>query len=275
MRVRRSENELQAAKDQIAFLEHQLVTVQKSKSKLESELSTLADETTTPNSLAKVRREYESRISQLQDDLEQAQAAQSTANRIKDLVDRQHAEIRKLILQGAPHDDAFRSRLLQELQQTEKGLCMEFSNRALQFRDPGSSGVRSVTSTPTKSTNKPLNGIIRGMKEVPEAPRTPDHQVDRLKQQVTVLGLQMAASERVRRQLEASLRDLTAELESLDGSRQSLQSYRARMVKENARLGELLNNEVQARRASEANHLDGLQSMWDKFQSTMSEEQGL
>ncbi|EJD07825.1 nonmuscle myosin heavy chain b [Fomitiporia mediterranea MF3/22] len=273
IRARRSENELQTAKDQIAFLEQQLVTVQKSKSTLESELSTLADETTTPNSLAKVRREYESRISQLQNDLEQAEAAQSTANRIKDLVERHHAEIRKLILQGAPHDDGFRSRLLQELQQTEKGLSMEFSNRSLQFRDPGSSGVRSVTSTPTKSTNKPLNGIIRGMKEVPEAPRTPDHhQVDRLKQQVQVLELQMAASDRVRRHLEASLRDLTAELESLDGSKQSLQSYKARMAKENARLGELLNDEAQARRTSEASHLDGLQSMWDKFQSTISEE---
>ena len=82
----------------------------------------------------------------------------------------------------------------------------------------------------------------------------------------------MAASERVRRHLEASLRDLSADLETLDGSKQSLQSYKAKMAKENARLGELLNDEAQARRVSEANHLDGLQSMWDKFQSTIAEE---
>ena len=122
IQARRAQNELQAAKDQIAFLEQQLTSSNKSKQTLEAELSTIADEAATPNSLAKVRREYESRISQLQSELEEAENAQMTANRIKDLVERQHAEIRKLVLQGGPQDDAFKMRLLQELQQTEKGL---------------------------------------------------------------------------------------------------------------------------------------------------------
>lgn len=272
IQARRAQNELQSAKDQISFLEQQLTTVQKSKNTLESELSTLADETTTPNSLAKVRREYESRISQLQRDLEEAEASQSIANRVQDLVERQHAEIRKLILQSGPQDDSFRSRLLQELQQTEKNLYKEMSNRSQTFHDIGSATPRSVPATPSKSLNKPTNGILRASKDLPEPPKTPDRQVDRLKQQVQALELQMAVSDRVRRQLEASLRDLTAELATLDGSKQSLQAYKARMAKENARLDELLTEEAQARRASEANHLDGLQSMWDRFQDTISEE---
>lgn len=272
IQARRNQNELQTAKDQIAFLGQQLATVQKSKGNLESELSTLADEAATPNSLAKVRREYESTISQLRNQLDESEMSQSTANRLKDLMERQHAEIRKLVLQSGPQDDTFRSRLLQELQQTEKSLYKELGNRSQQFRDVGSSGSRSVTSTPTKSNNKPANGIIRGTKDLPDPPKTPDRQVDRLKQHVQVLELQMAAGERVRRHLEASLKDLTAELETVDGSKQSLQTYKARMAKENARLGELLNEEAQARRASEANHIDGLQSMWDKFQSTISDE---
>ncbi|KAI5120077.1 hypothetical protein M0805_002638 [Coniferiporia weirii] len=272
IQARRSQTELQNAKDQLAFLEQQLATVQHSKSTLEAELTTLADETETPNSMTKVRREYESRIAKLQNELEDSETAQVTANRIKDIVERQHAEIRKLVLSSGPQDDAFRTRLLQELQQTENGLYRELGNRSQQYRDMGASGTRSVMNTPTKATNKPTNGVIRGGKDLPAPPKTPDRQVDRLKQQVQVLELQMAASERVRRHLEASLKDMTAELESLDGSKHSLQSYKARLTKENTRLSELLNEEAQARRATEANHLDGLQSMWDKFQSTMAEE---
>ncbi|OCB91229.1 nonmuscle myosin heavy chain b [Sanghuangporus baumii] len=272
IQARRAQNDLQSAKDQITFLEQQLAVVQKSKSTLESELSTLADETTTPNSLAKVRREYESKIAQLQNELEESEAAQSIANRVKDLVERQHAEIRKLILQSGPQDDSFRSRLLQELQQTEKDLYKEMSNRSHMFRDLDNSAQRSTPATPSKSANRPANGVLRTAKDLPEAPKTPDRQVDRLKQQVQALELQMAASERVRRHLEMSLRDMAAELETLDGSKQSLQAYKKRMAKENARLNELLSEEAQARRASEANHLVGLQSMWDKFQDTISEE---
>ena len=63
IQAQRAQNKLQAAKDQIAFLEQQLTSSNKSKQTLEAELSTIADEAATSNSLAKVRREYESRIS--------------------------------------------------------------------------------------------------------------------------------------------------------------------------------------------------------------------
>lgn len=272
IQARRSQVEVQSMKDQLAFMEEQLQNVQKSKNTLEAELTTLADETETPNSAAKIRREYEAKIARLQNELEQSEASQMTANRIKDIVERQHAEIRKLVLSSGPQDDNFRTRLLQELQQTESGLFKELNNRAAHLRDNEASGSRSIPGTPTKATNKPANGVIRGTKDLPPPPKTPDRQVDRLKHQVQSLELQMAASERVRRHLEASLRDMTSELETLDGSKQSLQSYKARLARENSRLNELLNDEAQARRATDSNHVDGLQSMWEKFQNTITEE---
>lgn len=272
--ARRAQNELQAAKSELAFLEQQLASSNKSKQTLEAELTTLADEAATPSSLAKVRREYESRIAQLQRDLEEADNAQMTANRVKDLVERQHAEIRKLVLQTGPQDDAFKTRLLQELQQTEKGLLRELGGRTKQMQGLGSSPSPSPSQTPTKANNRPLNGILRSStKDLPGSPKPLDsRQVDKLKQQVQTLELQMAASERVRRHLESSLRELTAELQGLDGSKASIQSYKSRMQKENDRLNELLNEEAQSRRLSEANHLNGLQGMWDKFQSTIDQE---
>lgn len=271
LQAKRSQAELQNMRDQVDHLEQQLSAAQKSKNTLEAELTTLADEIQTPNSMAKVRREYESRIARLQNELEESESSLTAANRIKDIVERQHAEIRKLIMSNGPQDDNFRSRLLHELQQTEKGLYKELSSRSQKYRD---NNAFEVMSTPTKSSNKPVNGALRNAKDLPEAPRTPDRQVDRLKQQVQVLELQMATGERVRRHLEASLREMTADLETIDGSnKQALQSYKSRIGKENTRLKELLDEEAQARRAKDAAHMDGLQSMWSKFQSTISDEQ--
>ena len=82
----------------------------------------------------------------------------------------------------------------------------------------------------------------------------------------------MAASERVRRHLETSLRDMIADLENSDGSKQFLQQYRSRLTKENARLAELLEEEAEARRAAESAQIDGIQAMWTKFQNTITAE---
>ena len=97
----------------------------------------------------------------MQNELEQSETSQMTANRIKDIVERQHAEIRKLVLSSGPQDDNFRTRLLQELQQTESGLFKELGNRSQQLRDNEAAGSRSFPSTPTKISNKPTNGIVR------------------------------------------------------------------------------------------------------------------
>ena len=82
----------------------------------------------------------------------------------------------------------------------------------------------------------------------------------------------MAASERVRRHLETSLKEMTEELQHSDGSKQSLQAYRARLAKENTKLNDLLKEEAQSRREASAAHSEGLQKMWNKFQETISEE---
>ena len=83
----------------------------------------------------------------------------------------------------------------------------------------------------------------------------------------------MAASERVRRHLESSIRDMTADLENSDGSKHFLQQYRTRLAKENARLAELLKEETQARRTAETAQMDDVEAMWNKVQQTMADEQ--
>lgn len=82
----------------------------------------------------------------------------------------------------------------------------------------------------------------------------------------------MAASQRVRHHLEASLQALTAELEEGDGSKHFFEQYKQRMANENIRLSELLEDESEARRHAEAAQLDGVQAMWAKFQNTINAE---
>lgn len=274
LQARRLQSELQIANDQLAEIHQQLSVSEKSKNNLEAELTTLADEIETPNSLAKVRRQYESRIAELQARVEEGESAATVAARIKDTVERQHAEIRRLIMSNGPQDHAFRTRLLQELQQTEKDLQREATVRTRNLTGHGTPSDRALYAnvTPSKVTNKPLNGVIHGSKNLPETPRTPDRQVDALRQQVKVLEVQMAASERVRRHLETSLKEMTEELQHSDGSKQSLQAYRARLAKENTKLTDLLKEEALSRREASAAHMEGLQSMWNKFQETISDE---
>ncbi|CAL1710675.1 unnamed protein product [Somion occarium] len=263
--IRKLQRELRFAQTQVSDVSQQFATAQKAKDNLETELTKLANETEAPTSTAKLQRQYESRINQLENQLEDALMAQDTASKIKEHVNRQHQEIRRLVLSG-PKDDAFRSRLLRELQLVDEEMERELSSRA------PTRGVRTLANvTPSKRPN----GILRVRKDsAPESPRTPDKhaQVSALKQEVQLLEIQMAASTRVRRHLEALLRDMTAELENSDGSKQSLEQYRARLSKENTRLGELLEDEAEARRAVEAAQLKDVQSMWQKFQKTLLDE---
>lgn len=276
LHVRRLQNELQHAQSQVSDAAQQLNTVQRAKDNLELELTRLADEVDVPNSVARLQRQYESRISQLESQLEEAGLANHTASRIKEHVDRQHAEIRRLIMSSGPKDDSFRSRLLKELQLADEEMERELSARSRQMRSHTGSDVRTYANvTPSKRSMAQANGVLRTRKESgPEPPRTPDRhaQVTALKHQVQALELQMAASTRVRQYLETSLRELTADLENNDGSKQSLESYRAKLARENARLAELLEEEADARRAAEAAQMDGVQAMWDKFQNTITQE---
>ena len=77
-----------------------------------------------------------------------------------------------------------------------------------------------------------------------EPARTSDKQISALRQHVQILELRMAASEYVRRHVESSIWDMTADLENSDGSKHFLQQYRTRLAKENVRLAELLQEEA-------------------------------
>lgn len=239
--VRRLQNELKDSKTQVAEAEQRLISMQKAKDNLEIELTRLADETEAPNSFAKLQRQYESKISQLEQQLEESELSKSAAARIKEHVDRQHAEIRRLIMSSGPKDDSFRNRLLRELQLADEEMERELSHRSqtrhLTGHRTGEQTMANVTPTKPKS-----NGTVRFKDTPTEIPRTPDRhaQVDKLRQQVQALELQMATSQRIRQYLETSLRELNEELQNSDGSKQSIEAWRARLAKENAKLSELL-----------------------------------
>lgn len=269
LQAHRLQNELQIAHSQVEDVVHQLATIQKAKDNLETELTRLADEAETPNSFAKLQRQYESRISQLEQQLEDAEMSNSIAMRIKAHIDRQHQEIRRLIMSG-PKDEAFKSRLLRELQLADDELEREMLSRSQGLRPSNTGSMQVMANVAPKK-----NGAARVPKaSLPEPPRTPDKQaqVSALKQEVQLLELQMAASTRVRQHLETLLRDMTAELENSDGSKQSLAQYRARLAREKGRLQELLEDEAEARRAAEAAQLQDVQAMWKKFQNTLVDE---
>ncbi|KAG6837022.1 hypothetical protein H0H93_016229 [Arthromyces matolae] len=267
LQSRRLQSELQTSKQQIVELTEQVSLVQQSKDKLEAELDRIADETETSHSVARVQRQFETRIAELEGQLKEAEAAQLTSAMIRDQVERQHAEIRQLIMSNGSSDGDFHTKLLYELQLADDALVKEMSIRTQGMRSSGARDLQLVT--PTKAGRQ---AQARPKDPASPSPRPPNKEVAALKQQVQVLEIQMAASDRVRRHLESSLRDMTSDLENSDGSKQFLQQYRSRLSKENAKLADLLEQEAEARRAAEAAQIDGVQAMWTKFQNTIDSE---
>ena len=267
LQTTRVQRELQQVKQHAEDLAEQLVAVKRSKDALEGELDRLVDDVDNGDSLANLQRQYESRIAQLETQLDESEMARATSSRIRDQIERQHAEIRQLVMASSPADRDFHSRLLREFQHAEEALQKELSVRPRNPRLSGANELRpmSANSTPRKSMNNSRPVQV-------DSPKVSDKQVAALKQQVQLLEIQMAASERVRQHLEASVRELTAELDKSDGSKQFLERYKARLVKENLRLSELLKEEAEARRTTEASQVDGVQAMWSKFQNTIAEE---
>jgi len=276
---RRTEADTKVLVAQAKDLSQQLANAVRAKQSLEAELASIATDGDHQNAMNKMRRQYDARIAQLESMVEDADMARTIAERIKQRVDSQHSEIRKLLLStGGSNPDPFRTRLLRELELAEQQMNAELSARdATPRRSKGD--VRTFGNlAPSKRSSIDASGNFRLHKDaLSEPPRTglpekSDRQVNQLRQQVQVLELQMLASDRVRQHLEASLRDMTSDIENSDGSAQSLHSYRAKLARENARLAELHQEEAQARRSSEASQMDGVKAMWSKFQSTMSQE---
>jgi myosin protein heavy chain len=189
-----------------------------------------------------------------------------TAERIKQKIDQQHAELRRLISSSGPRDD-FRERLLKELQQADDAMEREYNRKTTKVPE-----IRTFSNvSPTKRQSVDLTVRVRRDSQ-PAEPLRSDAQTAQLQHQVQALELRIIASDRVRQHLEASLRELTSDLENSDGSKQSLEKHRAKVARENNRLAELLNEEAEARRASEASQMDGVKAMWQKFQTTIETE---
>ena len=108
-----------------------MISIQKAKHNLETELTRLAHQMDVPTAFANLQRQYQSKIGQLEQQLEQSDLAKSAAARINEHVDRQHAEIRRLILSSGPGNDSFRNRLLRELQLAHDSDAVACSSRFL------------------------------------------------------------------------------------------------------------------------------------------------
>ena len=268
LQTRRLQTELRDTQNHLMEMEQQLGTAQRTRDTLEAEMSSLATESDGANALAKMRRQYEARISQLEAKVADAEVVRTTAERIKQRIDQQHAELRRLISSSGPRDD-FRERILKELQQADDAMEREYNRKTSKVPE-----IRTFSNvSPTKRQSVELNGSSRVRRDSqPAEPSRPDAQTAQLQHQVQALELRIIASDRVRQHLESSLRELTVDLESSDGSKQSLEKHRAKVARENNRLAELLNEEAEARRASEASQMDGIKTMWQKFQTTIETE---
>jgi myosin protein heavy chain len=203
-------------------------------------------------------------VAQLEQQLQKAESSSQAALRMKGLVDRHHEDIRSLLLGGNLADPSLRSRLLQELQLVDQQLETELPERSRRksTTGPGTHSRDAIAANKASATN--LNGAA--------GPQSSHKEVDALKHQVQALEVQLAASDKVRRHLESSMKDLSRDLEVTDVSKQSLQKYRLRLAKENERLAQLLDEEAEARRTAETQHANGLQAMWGKFEKTIANE---
>ncbi len=158
--VRRLQEDLQATQDQVAEVTQQFLSMQRSKDELEAELARLADEADGTQSLAKIQRQYQVRINQLETQLEEAQVTSNTVARIQDRMDRQHAEIRRMILSDGPQDVQFRDAILREL------LSAEQASQELLPQNRGKPGVRTLANVqPAKRTSLVTNGAVRPRSE--------------------------------------------------------------------------------------------------------------
>jgi len=264
LQILRVRTELQQAQQHGEEVTEQLIAVQRSKMALENELDRLAEDAETGDSLAKMQRQYESRIAELENQLDESEMARATSVKISEQMERHHAEIKRLITASIPTDQDLQSKLLKQFELADLSMQKELSTRTKHPRLSSGSDLLplSNSSTPRKQHNS--------SRAKPDAQT--NKQVTVLKQQLQLLEIQLAASERVRQHLEASVRDLTAELDNGDGSKRFLENYKARLIQENKKLSALLHEEAEARKVAEAARIDGVQAIWSKFQKTIAEE---
>ncbi|EDQ99797.1 myosin II heavy chain [Laccaria bicolor S238N-H82] len=146
LQLRRVQSELINVQLQNTDLTEELASVQKSKNKLETELDRLAEETEGTNSMAKLQRQYETQISQLESQLDEIEMARTTAVKVREGIERQHAEIRQLIMNSHPGDGDFQARLLHELQHADNVLEKEMSSRSRNLRSSNAQELHSLAT---------------------------------------------------------------------------------------------------------------------------------
>ncbi|KAG8784773.1 hypothetical protein FRC15_002641 [Serendipita sp. 397] len=274
LQAKRLEAELEALRSDLSDKERSLQTIRREKESLQSEVAAMATDGDTASSMKMMRHEYETRIVQLEAQLEDNDISKATTERIKQKIEQQHAEIRRLITTSGVRD-TFRERILKELQQVDEAIAAELSPKTAKSSKRNSVQVlANLPSSKRFSVQVDGTGSPRSRRDSQptDRPRTPDRSTNQLRQQVQALELRIVASDRVRQHLEIALRELTSDLETSDGTRQSLQAHRSKVARENARLAELLGQEAEARRAAEAAHADGINAMWKKFQATIDNE---
>ena len=158
--VRRLQEDLQATQDQVAEVTQQFLSMQRSKDELEVELARLADEADGTETLAKIQRQYQVRVGQLETQLEEAQVTSNTVAQIQDHIDRQHTEIRRMILSDAPQDAQFRDAILREL------LSAEQASQELLPQNRDKPAVRTIANVQSaKRTSLVTNGAVRPRSE--------------------------------------------------------------------------------------------------------------
>ncbi|KAI9457605.1 myosin II heavy chain [Lactarius psammicola] len=218
--VRRLQEDLQATQDQVAEVTQQFLSMQRSKDELEAELARLADEADGSESLAKIQRQYQVRITQLETQLEEAQVTSNTVARIQDHIDRQHAEIRRMILSDGPQGVQFRDAILRELQSAEQ------ASQELSPQNRGKSGVRTLANVqPAKRTSLVTNGAVRPRSESGSA----RGEVEDSRRQIQELS-------QIKTQLQRELADVKDRLQAEIGAKNEEANQRRQVL---ARLSEL------------------------------------
>lgn len=230
--------------------------------------------------LSRSKQQYEARITELERELRGSQTARSTT----------FQNLEDLVKSSNDGDDVFRHKLLEELRMGHDELETDITAKAdLLHHHKMSNGITS------KADNKPLytfgniapnkrNSVVtpsdlrrasleqRNGNPNPSSPPLDSRQREKseqrandLQKQLSALELQMQSGTKVRKHLEATLRDLSADVQGQNGHQFSLDAARRKMAQDNTRLNMLLREEEEARKAAELALLHGETSLRKEF----------
>lgn len=249
--------------------------------------------------LSRTKQQYEARIVDLERELRGSQNARSTTfQNLQDLVEKSAER------NGASDDLNFRRRLLEELRAGNDELEVDIAQKADMLRSHKVNGSATSPLSSSKRDSKPLytfgniapsgrglssNVAAKRASLTPTSPVTPtaasngfhsndamssNKKANDLQKQLDALEVQFQTGMRVRQHLEATLRDVMADMESQGGQRFSLDAARRKLSQENQRLQALLLDEEEARKSAEMALLSGEASMRKDFSNRLAKLSG-